>query len=570
MLGQAALARLADRFGNGAAAGADLAHAARLRDRRRRARRRGRVGRARCASSARRLPALPARRAARRRCSGRAAVGVAFALASRSALSFAAFSRRFSAARRFASASALSTAGSPSCGSGAAAAGGVPSGTAAVGGGGVASRSLARSALAAGVGAVARRFLDDDRRRGCRRRRVGVAATGGVTLVGTGAATGGAGFDVAHEEPCRRRRRRRARRRRCRRSAARDSARGGFWNAHRGVAVRFVALLLAQRDRRVGIGDVGRGLLDRRAPSGRCPAPSGRATRSRTTDRKAAAVRAARIGRIAAGALRRRSRRAGAARGSCRSWRSSGCRACSGSRTRRRRWRRCRRRRRRPPPWRRAKAVPQARQNWASSLFSVPHTEQSLLIRSASAPSSDGRRTIPCFIGPRNLVRPSGDGQCVNCAARRGSCVLYAFLKAFHLLAVVVWIGGMAFMLFCLRPAARVLEPPARVTLMHAAMQALPRRRRDRDRGVVRVRRGDGRHRLVGGGARRPRLQHAARLVHDDRDLLRDARRLRPHPQRAVPAPRCGGDGGAVARRRGGARGDPLGGLDQPRPRRPS
>ena len=49
--------------------------------------------------------------------------------------------------------------------------------------------------------------------------------------------------------------------------------------------------------------------------------------------------------------------------------------------------------------------------------------------------------------------------------------MLYAFLKAFHLLGVVVWIGGMAFMLFCLRPAARVLEPPARVTLMHAAMK---------------------------------------------------------------------------------------------------
>ena len=49
--------------------------------------------------------------------------------------------------------------------------------------------------------------------------------------------------------------------------------------------------------------------------------------------------------------------------------------------------------------------------------------------------------------------------------------MLYAFLKAFHLLAVVVWIGGMAFMLFCLRPAARVLEPPARVTLMHAAIK---------------------------------------------------------------------------------------------------
>ncbi len=49
--------------------------------------------------------------------------------------------------------------------------------------------------------------------------------------------------------------------------------------------------------------------------------------------------------------------------------------------------------------------------------------------------------------------------------------MLYAFLKAFHLLGAIVWIGGMAFMLFCLRPAARVLEPPARVTLMHAAMK---------------------------------------------------------------------------------------------------
>jgi uncharacterized membrane protein len=46
--------------------------------------------------------------------------------------------------------------------------------------------------------------------------------------------------------------------------------------------------------------------------------------------------------------------------------------------------------------------------------------------------------------------------------------VLYATLKAFHLLAVIVWVGGMAFTLFCLRPAARVLEPPMRVTLMHA------------------------------------------------------------------------------------------------------
>jgi hypothetical protein len=37
-----------------------------------------------------------------------------------------------------------------------------------------------------------------------------------------------------------------------------------------------------------------------------------------------------------------------------------------------------------PAVCRGAKAVPQARQNWASSLFSVLHTEQSLVIRSAS------------------------------------------------------------------------------------------------------------------------------------------------------------------------------------------
>jgi uncharacterized membrane protein len=49
--------------------------------------------------------------------------------------------------------------------------------------------------------------------------------------------------------------------------------------------------------------------------------------------------------------------------------------------------------------------------------------------------------------------------------------VTYAVLKALHLLAVVAWVGGMAFVLFCLRPAARVLEPAARVTLMHAALR---------------------------------------------------------------------------------------------------
>ena len=49
--------------------------------------------------------------------------------------------------------------------------------------------------------------------------------------------------------------------------------------------------------------------------------------------------------------------------------------------------------------------------------------------------------------------------------------MLYASLKAVHLLAAIVWIGGMAFTLFCLRPALKVLEPAQRVTLMHAVMQ---------------------------------------------------------------------------------------------------
>ena len=50
--------------------------------------------------------------------------------------------------------------------------------------------------------------------------------------------------------------------------------------------------------------------------------------------------------------------------------------------------------------------------------------------------------------------------------------MLYASLKAIHLLAVVAWVGGMFFMLMCLRPAAHeVLEPPARVPLMHATLR---------------------------------------------------------------------------------------------------
>lgn len=49
--------------------------------------------------------------------------------------------------------------------------------------------------------------------------------------------------------------------------------------------------------------------------------------------------------------------------------------------------------------------------------------------------------------------------------------MLYASLKLIHLLSIVVWVGGMVFAHFFLRPAAQALEPAARVRLMHDVLQ---------------------------------------------------------------------------------------------------
>lgn len=49
--------------------------------------------------------------------------------------------------------------------------------------------------------------------------------------------------------------------------------------------------------------------------------------------------------------------------------------------------------------------------------------------------------------------------------------MLHALLKTAHLLAVVVWIGGMFFAHFCLRPAAQRLDPPQRLPLMADALR---------------------------------------------------------------------------------------------------
>ena len=49
--------------------------------------------------------------------------------------------------------------------------------------------------------------------------------------------------------------------------------------------------------------------------------------------------------------------------------------------------------------------------------------------------------------------------------------MIFAALKLAHVLAVMVWIGGMVFAHFFMRPAALKLEPPQRIRLMHGALQ---------------------------------------------------------------------------------------------------
>lgn len=44
--------------------------------------------------------------------------------------------------------------------------------------------------------------------------------------------------------------------------------------------------------------------------------------------------------------------------------------------------------------------------------------------------------------------------------------MFYAVLKTLHVLSILVWVGGMAFTLFFLRPAAAELDPPVRLRLM--------------------------------------------------------------------------------------------------------
>lgn len=53
----------------------------------------------------------------------------------------------------------------------------------------------------------------------------------------------------------------------------------------------------------------------------------------------------------------------------------------------------------------------------------------------------------------------------------RNSNMIDALLKLSHLLSIIVWVGGMVFTHFFLRPAAAMLEPPLRVQLMHGVLE---------------------------------------------------------------------------------------------------
>jgi len=47
----------------------------------------------------------------------------------------------------------------------------------------------------------------------------------------------------------------------------------------------------------------------------------------------------------------------------------------------------------------------------------------------------------------------------------------YALLKTLHVLAIVLWVGGMLFTHFFLRPSLQLLEPPQRLRLMHEVLR---------------------------------------------------------------------------------------------------
>ena len=54
-----------------------------------------------------------------------------------------------------------------------------------------------------------------------------------------------------------------------------------------------------------------------------------------------------------------------------------------------------------------------------------------------------------------------------NYFKKYGGVMFYGLLKALHVLAIIVWLGGMVFMSFFLRPALATLDAPTRIKFMH-------------------------------------------------------------------------------------------------------
>lgn len=75
------------------------------------------------------------------------------------------------------------------------------------------------------------------------------------------------------------------------------------------------------------------------------------------------------------------------------------------------------------------------------------------------------RSSLACFMG---IVSKPQSGSFIQ----RLATLMDALVKLIHLIAAIVWMGGMTFMLFALRPAALlILEPQPRARLMGAVWQ---------------------------------------------------------------------------------------------------
>jgi uncharacterized membrane protein len=48
--------------------------------------------------------------------------------------------------------------------------------------------------------------------------------------------------------------------------------------------------------------------------------------------------------------------------------------------------------------------------------------------------------------------------------------MLYSFLKLLHVFSIIVWVGGMIYTLYFLRPSLGGLEPPQRVKVLHEVL----------------------------------------------------------------------------------------------------